>query len=133
MRVGTLLFLGPLLSLSSASALGAQDAQALARGVAAPGTPATPLAPRDDCKRNGCKCQKVDQGQYCGLCQLGGGDVVTSKGSGGANSHVYECNRDGGCCDYGRSDDCASGKRMRCGDKRQDAPCPPHIPRSECY
>src|SRR3569833_3267173 len=115
-----LLFLSPLLSLSYASALGAQNAQALARGVADPGQPSTPLVPRDECKRNNCACKKVPQGQYCALCQSSTGFIVTKRGSDVSSNHVYECNENGACCDYGRAEDCARGTNMRCGSGRQD-------------
>ena len=55
------------------------------------------------CKSNGCKCEKVKQGQYCGWC-----DAVYYFGNGGTIQHIYECNSKGGCCDYGYAAKCKS-------------------------
>lgn len=57
------------------------------------------------CKSNGCKCQKVKQGQYCGLDWKGSNFVVTDLGSGDWDD-IFECNPQGGCCDYGYSSKC---------------------------
>ena len=65
-------------------------------------------------KGNGCKCSRVPAGdQYCGLCA-----EVTDYGRGGDWSHVYECNKSGGCCDYGVASDCKAKKNMRCGTRK---------------
>ncbi|RYP15729.1 hypothetical protein DL765_005531 [Monosporascus sp. GIB2] len=67
------------------------------------------------CKYNKCKCQKVKQGQYCGSCWKGSDWIVKDLGEGGAWNHVYECNKKGGCCDYGYAKDCDFKKdKIRC-------------------
>ncbi|KAK4446150.1 hypothetical protein QBC34DRAFT_470322 [Podospora aff. communis PSN243] len=67
------------------------------------------------CKYNGCKCdttrKRKPQGQFCGGCRWpDGAYVITKKRD---KTHVYECNKDGGCCDYGYAKDC--GNNGRCG------------------
>ncbi|KAK1759939.1 hypothetical protein QBC47DRAFT_398743 [Echria macrotheca] len=61
-------------------------------------------------KSNGCTCKKgTKQGQYCGWC-----DQVTYVGTGGRIAyHIYECNSDGGCCDYGESSSCDTYEESR--------------------
>lgn len=56
------------------------------------------------CVSNGCKCKKVKQGQYCGMC-----DAVTAAGGQGAlyGTDIYECSPSGACCWYGPSSTCA--------------------------
>jgi len=64
------------------------------------------------CTKNGCKCQKVKQGEYCGLDFKGSNFVVTDLGSGDWDD-IFECNPQGGCCDYGYSKKChAEGDRV---------------------
>ena len=41
--------------------------------------------------------------------------VVELLGSGGSQEHVYQCNSNGGCCDYGYATDCKGGATGRCG------------------
>ncbi|PKS08753.1 hypothetical protein jhhlp_004806 [Lomentospora prolificans] len=114
-----------LLTLASASALGSDlgkethDLLVRERMSVNPEVQLATLEERDlekrACKSNGCKCQKVPQGQYCGLCWRGNDFVVTKLGSGGAWNHVYECNKNGGCCDYGYAKDCDLQKTsIRC-------------------
>lgn len=67
------------------------------------------------CKANGCKCKSGYAGVYCANCPSGGGWVVSKLGSGGSTSHVYQCDGSGGCCDYGKANDCAGGATGRCG------------------
>ena len=74
------------------------------------------------CVYNGCKCQVYPftpkDGVYCADCPVAGWPgyrIVWDLGSGGSTNDVYQCNTDGGCCDYGYADDCASGHNMRCG------------------
>lgn len=55
------------------------------------------------CKYNGCTCQKVQQGQYCGWCAA----VLTAGTGGNFHTDIYECNPSGGCCWYGPSSTCA--------------------------
>jgi hypothetical protein len=64
------------------------------------------------CKSNGCKCRKgTPQGQYCGMCLDNTGFVIAPNwGTGGKSDHKYECNPQGGCCDYGFSYDCDEGR-----------------------
>ncbi|KXT04916.1 hypothetical protein AC578_3434 [Pseudocercospora eumusae] len=53
-------------------------------------------------KSNGCKCKKIKKrGQFCGYTS-----TVTILGRGGALDHVYECNTNGACCDYGYARRC---------------------------
>lgn len=71
----------------------------------------TPLNKRA-CKDTGCKCVKgLRQGQYCGACVWKGDYVITKKRN---LKHIYECSPSGGCCDYGKADDCNTG-HGRCG------------------
>ncbi|KAK6348004.1 hypothetical protein TWF718_005825 [Orbilia javanica] len=56
---------------------------------------------RQNCVPNGCKCNPVPQGQYCGWCS-----AVTNPGNGGSWSDVFECNPSGGCCRYGPRSSC---------------------------
>lgn len=80
--------------------------------------PAADLLTRDseltrrDCKANGCKCVSgLTAGIYCGNCVVGAGTyAIKSKR---VESHVYQCNASGGCCDYGAASDCG-GKNARC-------------------
>ncbi|KAI1841410.1 hypothetical protein JX265_007441 [Neoarthrinium moseri] len=104
-----LILIASLLSASSALAVGdantEPDVAKVKRDIDTREAEAlfdVPLAKRA-CKSNGCKCAKVKQGQYCGMC-----DAVTVAGTGG-NFHtdIYECNPQGGCCWYGPSSTCA--------------------------
>lgn len=115
----------PLLALASASALGSDlgkethDILVRERMSVNPEAQGGILEDRDlskrACKNNGCKCQKVSQGQYCGLCWRNNDFIVTKLGTGGAWNHVYECNSSGGCCDYGYAKDCDLQKSsIRC-------------------
>jgi len=85
---------------------------------------ANPIANADDdisvldvlekraCRYNGCECKKrTKRGQYCGYC-----DQVTYYGKGGDWNDVYECNPQGGCCNYGNRDSCKARKGP-CGPK----------------
>lgn len=55
------------------------------------------------CTENGCKCRKgTPQGQYCGVYTY----WVLNYGKGGDVEHIYECNPQGGCCDYGVRNSC---------------------------
>lgn len=120
----TLLFLTTLvfaIALSYASAVpGPQNDPLDARSF----TP-TPLDRRDDeptrllekraCVTQGCTCKKgTAQGRYCYMC-----DAVLTCGSevGGAScmDSVFECNPDGGCCNYGLRNSCKGGKKDPCG------------------
>ncbi|KAK3392842.1 hypothetical protein B0H63DRAFT_456699 [Podospora didyma] len=70
------------------------------------------------CDYNGCKCDtsrpRKPQGQFCGGCKWSDGAYVITKKR--VISHVYECNKDGGCCDYGYAKDCDGDKPGgRCG------------------
>jgi len=121
MHATFLFLLGSLPFLASASALKGVDERALAQGAVLPGDGTAELFARDDCKENGCSCQKgTEQGRYCGLCKSGASFYVSNRGSGGTSNDVFECNPRGGCCNYGRASDCVAGKNMRCGDARQD-------------
>jgi hypothetical protein len=70
---------------------------------------------RRACANTGCKCRKdgnnLQQGQYCGNCiwTSTGQYIISAKR---VDNHIYECNPEGGCCDYGVSD-CA-GKANQC-------------------
>ncbi|OAX83958.1 hypothetical protein ACJ72_01679 [Emergomyces africanus] len=56
-----------------------------------------------------CQCRVGSrQGQYCGHCSA---VLVTSDF---VYDHVYECNEQGGCQDYGKRTDC----------ERSNNPCP---------
>ncbi|KAM7219536.1 hypothetical protein V8F06_005091 [Rhypophila decipiens] len=68
------------------------------------------------CKDNGCKCRKNFGGVWCAQCTKGGQYVVTDIGN-GVNSldHVYQCAKNGDCCDYGYATACKGGKAGRCG------------------
>ena len=85
--------------------------QVEAREAIPKAAPAAELV-RRKCTYNGCKCQKLPQGQYCGNCVLikGGTYAVTQKR---VNNHIFECNPQGGCCDYGYATDCG-GLNARC-------------------
>lgn len=75
----------------------------------------TPLDKRA-CDPNGCTCKSGYSGVFCANCPAnGGGFVVEKLGSGGTTSHVYQCDGNGGCCDYGNANDCKSGNTGRCG------------------
>lgn len=90
----------------------AREAAPEAAPEAVPETaPAVKLV-RRKCTYNGCKCQKLPQGQYCGNCVLikDGTYAVTYKR---VNNHIFECNPQGGCCDYGYATDCG-GLNARC-------------------
>ncbi|KXJ88062.1 hypothetical protein Micbo1qcDRAFT_207811 [Microdochium bolleyi] len=66
------------------------------------------------CKTNGCQCKKgLPQGQYCGNCVAtsDGKWVITTKR---VYTHIYECSKNGDCCDYGVASDCG-GLNARCG------------------
>ncbi|KAF7503115.1 hypothetical protein GJ744_004292 [Endocarpon pusillum] len=88
--------------------------EAIPEPVAEPASEAVPANPlvRRKCTYNGCKCQKLPQGQYCGNCVLisDGTYAVTYKR---VNNHIFECNPQGGCCDYGYATDCG-GLNARC-------------------
>lgn len=117
MRFTALILLAPL--LVAAAAEPAPDAatvpmvadQVEAREAAPEAAPEAELV-RRECKYNGCKCQKLPQGQYCGNCVLisDGTYAVTKKR---VNNHIFECNEQGGCCDYGYATDCG-GLNARC-------------------
>jgi hypothetical protein len=75
---------------------------------------ANPIANADDdisvldvlekraCDYNGCKCAKgTKRGQYCGYCPQ-----VYPLGKGGDDYDVFECNPQGGCCNYGFRKSC---------------------------
>ncbi|KAF3105169.1 hypothetical protein TWF594_005752 [Orbilia oligospora] len=68
------------------------------------------LDKRQNCVPNGCKCNPVPQGQYCGWCS-----AVTNAGTGGSWSDVFECNPSGGCCRY--------GPRASCNNWPNFSPC----------
>ncbi|KAL2117369.1 hypothetical protein VTJ04DRAFT_9537 [Mycothermus thermophilus] len=73
---------------------------------------ATPLLGKRACVNNGCKCVSgLRQGQYCGACVWRGSYVITAKR---VLDHIYECSPSGACCDYGKANDCNTG-RGRCG------------------
>lgn len=115
MRFTAFLLLAPL--LAAATAVPATDAGAVAmvedHVEAREAAPLAELVPRA-CKKTGCKCKKgLPQDQYCGNCVLvsDGSWVITEKR---VNDHVYECNPNGGCCDYGYAKDCG-GAKARCG------------------
>ena len=48
-----------------------------------------------------CTCEPTTRGQYCGYCPQ-----VTSCQDDACFTRVYECNPEGGCCDYGPRDSC---------------------------
>lgn len=60
------------------------------------------------CSNVGCECRDGAAGVYCGMCY-----GVLSLGSGSTHD-VYQCNGNGGCCDYGYADDCDFSP-TRCG------------------
>lgn len=68
------------------------------------------------CSSNGCKCVTgLLQGVYCGNCVVGAGTYAIKTKR--VNSHAFECNPSGGCCDYGAADDCGtSHARCKEGD-----------------
>ena len=99
---------------------------ALVAEVSEPQTGAFELAERSNivdvtkraCNANGCKCDttkpRKPQGQFCGGCKWSDGSYVITKKR--VISHVYECNKNGGCCDYGFAKDCEGDKPGgRCG------------------
>ncbi|KAL2270700.1 hypothetical protein VTJ83DRAFT_71 [Remersonia thermophila] len=64
------------------------------------------------CSANGCQCVKgLTQGVYCGNCVVGAGTYAIKTKR--VKNHVYECNPNGGCCDYGVANDCGT-TRARC-------------------
>ena len=69
-----------------------------------------------DCDYNGCKCLTNHEGVWCAQCKDGGQYVVRSLGDGGATDHVYQCNKNGNCCDFGYATKCKDGKAGRCGN-----------------
>lgn len=67
--------------------------------------------------KSGCKCRKNYEGVWCAQCVRGGKYVVTKLGKNDDNlDHVYQCNKNGNCCDYGYATKCKNGKAGRCGD-----------------
>ncbi|OIW26240.1 hypothetical protein CONLIGDRAFT_634541 [Coniochaeta ligniaria NRRL 30616] len=80
------------------------------------------LGPRGEllgraCSSNGCKCVSgLEQGVYCGNCVVGAGTYAVKTKR--VNSHAFECNPSGGCCDYGKASDCGTSS-ARC---REGAP-----------
>jgi hypothetical protein len=76
---------------------------------------------RRACTYNGCKCQAPPHlprtGVYCANCPVAGWpgyNMVYDLGSGGARDHVYQCNTNGDCCDYGYATACRGGAAGRC-------------------
>jgi hypothetical protein len=67
------------------------------------------------CSSNGCKCVTgLVQGVYCGNCVVGAGTYAIKTKR--VNTHAFECNPSGGCCDYGTASDCGkSGARCKEG------------------
>ncbi|KAL0631321.1 hypothetical protein Q9L58_009811 [Maublancomyces gigas] len=69
----------------------------------------------EGCIYNGCICDRVAPGGYCGLCQLDDRSfwAVLECGStplgdlNDCNSWDFECLPDGGCCTYGTTKQCA--------------------------
>jgi hypothetical protein len=77
---------------------------------------------RRACNPNKCKCQAPPYlprtGVYCANCPVSGWPgtrIVYDLGRGGSLDHVYQCNTNGDCCDYGYARDCAGGATGRCG------------------
>lgn len=114
MRPQSLLFL--LSSVALASVLKDRDAaENLAIRDPAPIPHPEPIpAPAElvarKCDYNGCTCKKakkkkngkdVKAGKYCGY-----ESNVLTLGIGGALDHIYQCAKDGDCCDYGFAKDC---------------------------
>jgi hypothetical protein len=61
------------------------------------------------CRSNGCTCLKgTKRGQYCwnAYNSAKGAFYVQKAGSGHKSNDIYECNPQGGCCDYGPADKC---------------------------
>ncbi|KAK4446209.1 hypothetical protein QBC34DRAFT_383633 [Podospora aff. communis PSN243] len=105
MRYLTIISLVSCLAAFASASPGAPDAPAMQDITERDASPlderATALVKCPD--RNGCKCVKgTKQGQYCGWCKQ-----VDSAGRGGSWDHIYECNSNGGCCNYGTSKKCA--------------------------
>lgn len=70
---------------------------------------AEPSLEKRSCKYNGCTCYKgTPQGQYCynDYNPKTGIYYVQTPGSGHKANDRYECNPQGGCCDYGPSSKC---------------------------
>ncbi|RYP42872.1 hypothetical protein DL768_010166 [Monosporascus sp. mg162] len=107
--------LDPDLGPSRPRDLGVHKRMAVNRDAQVPALEERGLEKRQCDNTAGCQCQWVDQGQYCGVCWSGSGYTVTYLGTGDWN-HVYECNPDGGCCDYGYATDCDLQENyVRCG------------------
>jgi hypothetical protein len=85
----------------------ARDLSLVERAAEVDGTVLTKRA----CKENGCKCKKgTPQGQYCGMCS----EVIGQGKGGNFVEDIFECNKKGGCCDYGYNKNCAKNK-LTCG------------------
>jgi hypothetical protein len=57
------------------------------------------------CVSNGCACLlDLTPGVYCGNCVVGAGSYAIKTDR--VLNNVYECNSEGGCCDYGYATDC---------------------------
>lgn len=127
MRFIPIILLAPLLSAVSAGPVAEEAPVArLMPEERAPAVEARDANPMEltgrSCTYNGCKCQVYPftprDGVYCANCPVAGWPgytVVYDLGKGGSANNVYQCNTNGGCCDYGNANDCASGVNMRCG------------------
>ena len=127
MRFTSIILLAPLLSAVLAGPVAGEAPvarlQPEERATAVEARDANPmeLAGRS-CSDNGCKCQVYPytpkDGVYCANCRVAGFPdyfIVYDLGKGGSANNVYQCNTDGGCCDYGYATDCATGVNERCG------------------
>lgn len=56
----------------------------------------------------GCSCKKgIKAGLYCGNCLVSSGHtMVFAITKGQSDLHIYQCNTNGGCCDYGTATKC---------------------------
>jgi len=103
-----------LVALASAAAItevATEDSRAVAENAPSDAVGEDGNITKRACKSNGCKCRKgLSQGQYCAMCLTTSGFVVTNIGTNGGYDHKYECNPQGGCCDYGFSYDCDDGQ-----------------------
>ncbi|SPN99735.1 uncharacterized protein DNG_02586 [Cephalotrichum gorgonifer] len=108
MQLSLLLIVAPLLALAAPEREAPPTREVKARDE-------TATLGKRACNPVGCECAPGYAGVYCANCLTSsGGWVVPVLGS-GTTSDVYQCDGNGGCCDYGYANDCAGGATGRCG------------------